>query len=127
MAIRDYDRLLIGGGWVAPEGTDTISVVSPSTEEVIAHVPDGTEGDIDKAVAAARTAFDHGPWPRMPPTEGGEIPAKGGAQIMAEMDDLAAIITQEMGSPISFPALGQGMAPSMIFNYYADLATTYAF
>jgi aldehyde dehydrogenase (NAD+) len=103
MAIRDYDRLFIGGDWVAPEGTDTIAVISPSTEEVIARVPDGTEADIDKAVAAARTAFDRGPWP------------------------MAEIITKEMGSPISFSALGQVLAPSMIFNYYADLASTFAF
>ena len=127
MAIRDYDRLFIGGDWVAPEGTDTISVISPSTEEVIARVPDGTEGDIDKAVAAARTAFDHGPWPRMTPAERAEILSKVAAQIMAEMDDMAAIITQEMGSPISFSGMGQVLAPTMIFNYYADLATTYAF
>ena len=99
MAIRDYDRLFIGGDWVAPEGTETISVISPSTEEVIARVPDGTEADIDKAVAAARTAFDHGPWPRMTPGERAEILSKVAAQIMAEMDDMAAIITQEMGSP----------------------------
>src|SRR6202046_5119801 len=127
MAIRDYDRLFIGGDWVAPEGTDTISVISPSTEEVSGRVPDGTEGDIDKAVAAARTAFDHGPWPRMSAAERSEILAKVAAQIMAEMDDLAAIITQEMGSPISFAGLGQVMAPSMIFSYYAGLATSYAF
>ena len=76
MAIRDYDRLFIGGDWVAPEGTDTISVISPSTEEVIARVPDGTEADIDKAVAAARTAFDRGPWPRMTPTERAAILVK---------------------------------------------------
>ena len=68
MAIRDYDRLFIGGDWVAPEGTDTIGIVSPVTEEVIARVPDGTEADIDKAVAAARSAFDHGPWPHLTPT-----------------------------------------------------------
>src|SRR5277367_2557577 len=127
MAIRDYDRLFIGGDWVAPEGTDTISVISPSTEEVIGRVPDGTEGDIDKAVAAARTAFDHGPWPRMTPAERAGILATVATQIMAEMDDLAAIITHEMGSPISFSGLGQVMAPSMIFSYYADLATTYGF
>jgi len=90
-------------------------------------VPDGTEGDIDKAVAAARTAFDHGPWPRMTPAERGEVLSKVAAQIMAEMDDMAAIITQEMGSPISFSGMGQVLAPTMIFNYYADLATTYAF
>src|SRR3984957_4657126 len=127
MAIRDYDRLFIGGDWVAPEGTDTISVISPSTEQVIGQVPDGTEADIDKAVAAARTAFDHGPWPRMTPAERAEVLSKVAAQITAEMGDMAEIITQEMGSPISFSGLGQVLAPTMIFSYYADLATTYAF
>jgi betaine-aldehyde dehydrogenase len=127
MAIRDYDRLYIGGDWVAPEGTDTIGVISPVSEEVIAHVPDGTEADIDKAVAAARIAFDRGPWPRMAPAERGEILRKAAAQIMAETADLAEIITQEMGAPITFSNLGQVMAPMMIFNYYADLAGTFAF
>ena len=127
MAIRDYDRLFIGGDWVAPEGTDTIGVVSPVTEEVIARVPDGTEADIDKAVAAARHAFDKGPWPRMSPAERAEILSKVGAQVAAEMGDMAEIITREMGSPITFSGLGQVMAPMMIFNYYAELAKTYAF
>ncbi len=127
MAIRDYDRLYIGGDWVAPEGTDTIGVISPVSEEVIAHVPDGTEADIDKAVAAARIAFDRGPWPRMAPAERGEILRNVAAQIMAETADLAEIITREMGAPITFSNLGQVMAPMMIFNYYADLAGTFAF
>ena len=127
MAIRDYDRLYIGGDWVAPEGSDTIGVISPVSEEVIARVPDGTEADIDKAVAAARIAFDRGPWPRMAPAERGEILRKAAAQIMAETADLAEIITREMGAPITFSNLGQVMAPMMIFNYYADLAGTFAF
>ncbi len=127
MAIRDYDRLFIGGDWVAPEGTDTIGVISPATEEVIARVPDGTEADIDKAVAAAREAFDRGPWPRMTPAERGEILRTVAAQVMAEMGDIAEIITREMGSPITFSGMGQVLAPMMIFNYYADLAGTFAF
>src|SRR5580698_5661978 len=127
VAIRDYDRLFIGGDWVAPEGTDVIEVISPSTEEVVGRVPDGTEADIDKAVAAARTAFDRGPWPRMTPAERGAIVGKVAAQIQAEMTDLAGIITGEMGSPITFSAMGQVLAPSMIFSYYADLANTFAF
>ncbi len=127
MAIRDYDRLFIGGDWVAPEGTDFIEVISPSTEEVVGRVPDGTEADIDKAVAAARTAFDRGPWPRMSPAERGAIVGKVAAQLQAEMGDMAAIITEEMGSPITFSTMGQVLAPSMVFNYYADLATTFAF
>ena len=79
MALKDYDRLFIGGAWVAPEGTDTIEVVSPSTERWWRRVPDATEGDIDKAVAAARHAFDHGPWPRMSPAERAGHPGQGGA------------------------------------------------
>ena len=105
MPIRDYDRLFIGGDWVAPEGTEKISVISPLTEEVVGRVPDGTEADIDKAVAAARTAFDRGPWPRMAPAERAAIVAKVGAQIMAEMNEIAEIITSEMGSPISFATM----------------------
>ena len=127
MAIRDYDRLFIGGDWVAPEGTDTIGIISPVSEEVIARVPDGTEADIDKAVAAARIAFDRGPWRRMAPAERGEILRQAAAQITAEMGDMAEIITREMGAPITFSNLGQVFAPTMIFNYYADLAGTFAF
>ena len=127
MTIRDYDRLFIGGDWVAPEGTGTIEVISPVTEEVVGRVPEGTKADIDKAVATARRAFDHGPWPRMAPAERGEVLKAVAAQITAEMGDMAEIITGEMGSPITFSNLGQVLAPTMIFNYYADLATTYAF
>ncbi len=127
MTIRDYDHLFIGGDWVAPEGTGTIEVISPVTEEVVGRVPDGTEADIDKAVGAARRAFDHGPWPRMTPAERGEILRTVATQITAEMGEMAEIITREMGSPITFSGMGQVLAPTMIFNYYADLATTYPF
>ena len=127
MAIRDYDRLFIGGDWVAPEGSDTIEVISPATEEVVGRVPEGTEADIDKAVAVARRAFDHGEWPRLAPAERGEILRKVAAQITAEMGDMATIITEEMGAPITFSTMGQVLAPTMIFNYYADLAGTFAF
>ena len=50
MSIRDYDRLFIGGDWVAPEGTDMISVISPMTEEVVGRVPDGTEAELHAAM-----------------------------------------------------------------------------
>ncbi len=127
MPIRDYDRLFIGGDWVAPEGTGIIEVISPATEEVVARVPEGTEADVDKAVASARSAFDKGPWPRMTPAERSEILAKVAAQVTAEMGDIAEIITREMGAPITFSGMGQVLAPTMIFSYYADLAKTYAF
>ena len=61
--------MLIGGKWVAAASGDTIPVINPATEEVIASVPAGAAADIALAVAAARKAFDSGPWPKMPPSE----------------------------------------------------------
>ena len=64
---HDKDAFFIDGGWAAPASADTIEVISPHSEQVVATVPEGTPADIDAAVAAARNAFDHGPWPRMTP------------------------------------------------------------
>ena len=50
--MKAYDRLFIGGEWVSPAGTGTIDVINPTTEEVVGRVPDATEADVDKAVAA---------------------------------------------------------------------------
>jgi aldehyde dehydrogenase (NAD+) len=59
--IKHLDRLFIGGEWVAPSSDGTIEVVSPVTEEVIFTVAEAREADMDRAVAAARKAFDTGP------------------------------------------------------------------
>jgi aldehyde dehydrogenase (NAD+) len=127
MAVRDYDKLFIGGQWVAPEGKGRIEVISPSTEEVVARVPDATEGDIDRAVAAARQAFDRGDWPRFDPADRAAVLSKVGETLSAEVADLAETIATEMGSPVSWAQLGQVLAPSMVFGYYASLAGSYAF
>ena len=65
----DQTTFFIDGDWAAPATGDTIQVVSPHSEQVVATVPEGSAADIDAAVAAARRAFDHGPWPRMSPEE----------------------------------------------------------
>src|SRR3546814_11459384 len=64
-----HEKLFIGGEWVAPAGSDVIEVISPHTEEVVGRVPEGTTADIDRAVDAARKAFDEGEWPRLSPDE----------------------------------------------------------
>ncbi len=63
---KSYDRIFVGGEWIAPSTSERIAVVNPATEEVCAHVPAAKEADIDRAVAAARQAFDSGPWPNLP-------------------------------------------------------------
>lgn len=67
--IKHPDKLFIGGEWVAPHGTAQIEVENPVSEEVVARVAHADTVDMDKAVAAARAAFDHGPWPQTPPLE----------------------------------------------------------
>ena len=62
----DRDAFFIDGGWAAPAGADILEVVSPHSEQVVATRARGQRpADIDAAVAAARRAFDEGPWPRM--------------------------------------------------------------
>src|SRR5215218_4573981 len=65
-------KIFIANTWAAPSGTRRIEVISPTTEEVIGSVPVAEPEDIDRAVAAARQAFDSGPWPRMSVAERAE-------------------------------------------------------
>jgi len=125
--MQTHDRLFIGGAWVPPSSTATLDVISPHSEEVIARVAEGREADIDRAVAAAREAFDHGPWPRMTPTERADRMSALLAQLQARAGDMAVTITQEMGSPISFSHMGQTMAANMVLDYYIKLARAYPF
>ncbi|HSG54723.1 MAG TPA: aldehyde dehydrogenase family protein, partial [Paracoccaceae bacterium] len=67
--IAHPDKLFIGGEWVAPHGTAQIEVVNPASEEVVARVAHADNVDMDRAVAAARAAFDNGPWPTTAPLE----------------------------------------------------------
>ena len=123
--MREHDRLFIGGEWTAPAGTGTIDVISPHTEEVIGRVPEGTEADIDAAVAAARRAFDEGPWPRMTPAERAEIVGRLSAIYAERQQEMADLVTDEMGSPIMFSVFGQAAIPQMVLQYYVDLAASY--
>jgi betaine-aldehyde dehydrogenase len=90
-------------------------------------VPDATEADVDKAVAKARDAFDNGPWPRMTPVERAAVVTKVSQAIQGEMQGLAELITTEMGSPVAWATMAQVFAPTMILDYYAGLASTFAF
>ncbi|MGI5287444.1 aldehyde dehydrogenase [Nonomuraea polychroma] len=123
--MRQHDTLFIGGEWVAPAGTGTIDVVSPHTEEVVGRVPEGTAADMERAVAAAREAFDHGPWPRMTFAERGEVIGRLAAIYNERQGEMAQLITEEMGSPITFSNLAQAPQPLGMLQYYAELGKTY--
>ncbi|GLB62584.1 aldehyde dehydrogenase [Dietzia sp. NCCP-2495] len=118
----DRDALLIGTTWQAPATDSVIEVISPHSEEVVARVPEGSTADIDAAVAAAREAFDHGPWPRMSPDERIEVVQKLSGLYAAKLDEMATVISTEMGSPISFSTLAQAPAPWMQIEAFLGIA-----
>ena len=126
-AVRTYDRLFIGGDWVAPATSATIEVISPHTEEVIARVPEGREADIDAAVSAARTALQSGAWPAMSATDRADLLARLSENLKARMNDIAQAVSEEMGSPVSWGTIAQAFAPTMIIDYYVGLARTHPF
>jgi betaine-aldehyde dehydrogenase len=123
--MRDHERLFIGGEWVEPASSRTIDVISPHSEELVGQVPEGTEADIDRAVASARDAFDNGEWPRLSPEERIAAVQKFSEVYAAHIPDMAAVITEEMGSPISFSNLAQSPAPWMMLNTFLQIAAEY--
>jgi aldehyde dehydrogenase (NAD+) len=123
--MREHKRLFIGGEWVEPASSRTIDVISPHSEELVGRVPEGTEADVDRAVASARDAFDNGEWPRLSPEERIAAVQKFSEVYAAHIPDMAAVITEEMGSPIAFSNLAQSPAPWMMLNTFLQVAAEY--
>ncbi len=121
----DYDKLYIGGEWVEPHGTGSIEVISPHTESVIGRVPDASPADMDRAVTAARKAFDDGPWPRMTPAERAEGIKRLSGALQSRAQDLADVISSQNGSPKSWSLMGQVFSATMVLDTYAGLASGY--
>ena len=120
--MHEYDRLFIGGDWVRPCGTGKLNVVSPHSLQVVGSVPRAEMADLEQAVSAAREAFDDGPWPRTPPEERAAAVARFSDVYSKRTAELAALITSEVGSPISFSRLAQGLAPWMMLESFLKAA-----
>lgn len=123
--MSDYDKLYIGGEWTAPATDRRIEVISPHTEDVIARVAEASTDDVDRAVATAREAFDTGDWPRLPVAERVAALRRFSDGYAARLADMAAVITEEMGSPITFSNLAQSPAPWMMLNSFIDVAEAF--
>jgi aldehyde dehydrogenase (NAD+) len=124
--LKAPDRFFINGDWVSPSSGRMLDVISPVTEERLLSYPEAAAADIDRAVAAARAAFDHGPWPRMSPAERAGYLRRVGDLIAARLDEIAWAWTTQVGAPISLTKklVGQN---ATLFRYYADLIGTYPF
>jgi aldehyde dehydrogenase (NAD+) len=120
------DRIFINGDWVAPQGPDVIEVISPVTEDVIARVPAGTKADVDRAVEAARLAFQRGAWPQMDAISRADVLEALGKQLLARGPEIAETITRQNGSPIAFSRASQSRS-ALLADFYAAIAREYPF
>lgn len=118
--LKAPDRFFIDGEWMEPLSARRLDVVSPTTEERLLSYPEAGPADMDRAVAAARRAFDDGPWPRMPAAERASYLRRVAALITARLDEIAWAWTVQVGAPIS---LTRKLVPqnATLFSHYADL------
>src|SRR3954453_17102214 len=112
------DKLYIGGEWVEPATDQTIDVINPATEEVIGPIPEGTPEDVDRAVAAARAAFET--WSQTPVEVRADTCAGIAAKLAERGDELAALIATELGMPLALSKMVQAGLPTMDFGSMPD-------
>ena len=123
---RGEAGLFIGGDWRRGGDGPMASVVAPHNEDLLLEYREATVADVDAAVAAARKAFDTGPWPRLSPQERGAYLKKVAALLKDRMPELAEAWTGQVGAVIGFTRKASYQVPGL-FDYYGDLAQTYPF
>ncbi len=123
--MREYDMHFIGGEWVAASGADSIEVINPTTEQPIGRIPSGTAEDVDKAVRAARAAFDG--WSTTPVPDRAAILMEIHEGLAARADDIAETITAEVGMPIKLSKIIQAGSPIGQFKGMAKVLSAYEF
>jgi phenylacetaldehyde dehydrogenase len=119
---RDH-KLLIDGKWVAAKSGETFPVEDPATEEVIAHVPSGDKADIDAAVAAARRAFEAGPWSRILPGDRSRLVWRLGDLLEQHADEFAELEALDNGKPVTNARRDDVQGSINMFRYMAGWST----
>jgi len=116
-------RLLINGEWTPAQSEERFGVEDPATEETIAHVARGGPADVDRAVAAARRAFEDGPWTRLKPSERGKLLWKLADAIEARTEEFAQLESLDNGKPLTVARVADVALTVDHFRYYAGYAT----
>lgn len=121
LKVRDFN-MLIGGNWVASsKAAESIERIAPSHGVVVSRYQAGTKADAEQAIAAARAAFDTGPWPRMTASERSAILLRAADLIAARAEELVYLDTIEAGKPIT-QVRGEIAGSVDIWRYAAALA-----
>ena len=118
-----HPSLLIAGTWVEPATAATIQVRSPTTEEILGEVPDASEVDMDRAVDAARRAFDDPTgWSRWQPAERAAALVRLAEALEKRGPETARLVSSQNGMPLQLSLASEAVAPAGLLRYYAYLA-----
>ena len=116
-------QLFIDGQWTDAASGKTFETPNPATGETLASIAEGDHEDINRAVRAARSAFDDGPWSRMTPSERGRIIWKIGEKIYEHLDELAQLESLDNGKPYAVAKVADVSLSADMFQYMAGWAT----
>src|SRR5436305_9613495 len=119
--VKTY-QMFINGEWVTSKSAKTFPVYDPSTEEVIAQVPDASAEDVNRAVAAAKAAFEDGPWASTTAQERGRVLFRMAEKVRQNLPALAELECRNTGKPI-VEAEYDLTDVATCFEYYGGLAT----
>ena len=122
LASRFEYQLIVDGKSVPAASGKTFDTVSPTTNQAIGRVPQAGLEDVERAVLAARRAFDSGPWPKMTPQERSRVCHRIGALLRERVDEIARLETMNCGK-IIVESRGDVIASANCFEYYGNLAT----
>ncbi len=116
-------KMLIGGKWLEAASGKTFPTYNPATGEVLAHVAEGNSVDVDKAVIAARNAFESGPWHRLTASERGRLIWKLGDLLESHLEEFAQLEALDNGKPVGVARAADVPLAIDLFRYMAGWAT----
>ncbi|HTW25279.1 MAG TPA: aldehyde dehydrogenase family protein [Candidatus Baltobacteraceae bacterium] len=116
-------QMFINGKWVNSASGKTFPTYNPATGDVLANIAEGDKEDINRAVAAARAAFEHGPWRKMLPNERGKLIWKLGELIEKHNEEFAQLESLDNGKPVTIARVADVPLAADLFRYMAGWAT----
>lgn len=128
MTTTEFEQFYINGDWQPPKSNGRITVVSPNTEQVIGSVPEGADGDVDAAVAAARAAFDDpSGWSRWSGDQRAAVMERLADELDKRAPDMVQAVSSQNGMPVAVAEKLEAVFPQLLLRYYAGLARENAF
>jgi len=123
--MHQFNRFYLAGEWCEPTTTEAIDVINPATETVIGSVPAANQADVDHAVAAAKDALPS--WAATSPQQRAEYLRRLHEKLVAQVPEIAELITAELGMPIKLSQRIQAGLPVVVLDSYIKLLADYPF